>query len=307
MLRGALATGVLFVLGALLLPAPLLLLCGVPIVLIVLLIDRDIHFSLGNVALGLFAVAFGLSLVPEFFYILDVFSNRMNTIFKVYYQVWVLMAVATALAIAALWTVLNRSVITRIVLPTLTALIVAAGLVYPVVAGYQWLEWRNPDREWQGVDGLAYLAESQPDERAALGWLWENGGPDDVLLAAGGCEWDLNVGRTAAATGIPTIIGWGGGHEGAWHLGRPGFRAEIDQRLEDITALYASRPQELIDRYGVTLIYVGHSELGQDGTSQPGPSCATGPFEGIEDPNFPSPGWELAFDQGDVRIFRRIA
>jgi YYY domain-containing protein len=305
MLRGALAAGALVVLGALLLPAPLVLLCGLPIVLIVLLIDRDPRFSLANVALGLLAVAFGLSLIPEFFYILDVFSNRMNTIFKVYYQVWVLMALATALAIAALWTALNRSFLTRVALPALVALILAAGLIYPAVAAYQWLEWRSPEREWQGVDGLAYLAESNPDERAAITWLWENAGSDDVLLAAGGCEWDLNVGRTAAATGIPTIIGWGGGHEGAWHLGRPDFRAEMDQRLEDISALYASRPQALIDQYGVTLIYVGRSELGQDGTSEPDPGCATGPFEGIDNPGFPGPGWELVFDQGDAKVFRR--
>jgi len=307
MLRGALVTAALFILGALLLPAPLLLLCGVPIVLIVLLIDRDPDFSLANVALGLFAVGLGLSLIPEFFYVLDIFSNRMNTIFKVYYQVWVLMALGTAMAIAALWTAASRSLLTRVALTALTALIVAAGLIYPAVAGLQWLEWRSPEREWQGVDGLAYMEESNPDERAALTWLWENGAPDDVLLAAGGCEWNLNVGRTAAATGIPTILGWGGGHEGAWHLGRTDFRAEMDRRVEDITTLYASRPQELLDRYGVTLIYVGSSERGQDGTSQPGPGCATGPFEGVDDPSFPGPGWELAFNQGDVNVFRRTA
>ncbi|MDP8907960.1 MAG: DUF2298 domain-containing protein, partial [Chloroflexota bacterium] len=307
MLRGGLAAGALLVLGALLLPAPLLLLCGVPLVVIMILIDRDARFSLGNVALCLFAVAFGLSLVPEFLYILDIFSNRMNTIFKVYYQVWLLMAIGSALAAAALWRVAARSTLTRVTLSVATALTVAAGLVYPAVAGYQWLEWRSPDREWQGVDGLAYLEEPMPDERAALDWLWEHGEPDDVMLAAGGCEWDLNVGRAAAATGIPTIIGWGGGHEGAWHLGRPGFRQELDQRIEDVNALYASRPQALIDRYGVTLIFVGHSERGEDGTSTPGPGCATGPFEGIDDPGFPGPGWELAFEQGDVRIYRRSA
>nr|MBA2276360.1 hypothetical protein [Chloroflexia bacterium] len=147
--------------------------------------------------------------------------------------------------------------------------------------------------------------EAHPDERAALTWLWEHGSNDDVLLAAGGCEWNLNVGRTAAATGIPTVLGWYW-HEVQWRLGRPGYQQEIDQRIEDINLLYASRPQELIDRYGVTLIFVGRSELGEDGTSVPRGDCATGPFEGINDPGFPGPGWELAFEQGDVRIFRRL-
>ncbi|MBA3643010.1 MAG: DUF2298 domain-containing protein, partial [Chloroflexia bacterium] len=146
--RAALVGGAILLLGALLIPAPLLLLCGLPLIAIVLLIDRDGRFSLANVALGLFAVAFALTLIPEFLYVLDIFGQRMNTIFKVYYQVWLLMALACALAIVALWTAPRRLPAARVVLSAATAVIIAGGLIYPVVAGYQWLEWRSPEREW---------------------------------------------------------------------------------------------------------------------------------------------------------------
>ena len=44
-----------------------------------------------------------LTLVPEFIYLLDGFGTRMNTIFKFYFQAWLLWSVAGAYSIAALW------------------------------------------------------------------------------------------------------------------------------------------------------------------------------------------------------------
>jgi uncharacterized membrane protein len=44
-----------------------------------------------------------LTLVPEFIYLLDGFGTRMNTIFKFYFQVWLLWSIAGAYGIATLW------------------------------------------------------------------------------------------------------------------------------------------------------------------------------------------------------------
>ena len=44
-----------------------------------------------------------LTLVPEFIYLLDGFGTRMNTIFKFYFQAWLLWSVAGAYGIAILW------------------------------------------------------------------------------------------------------------------------------------------------------------------------------------------------------------
>lgn len=44
-----------------------------------------------------------LTLIPELFYLLDGFGTRMNTIFKLYFQAWLLWSVAGAYGIAALW------------------------------------------------------------------------------------------------------------------------------------------------------------------------------------------------------------
>jgi YYY domain-containing protein len=307
-LRGALGTAVILVLIALLLPAPVVILAGLPIVAIALLVHRDGRFSLENVALGLFALAFLLTLIPEFFFLNDVFGNRMNTVFKLYYQAWLLMAVGAALALVCLWTWLQPARIARLLVPLAAAVIILGGVLYPVVAAHEWLDWRSPNRAWVGVDGLKSdgAAPISPDERAAMDWLWSHNQPDDVLLAAGGCEWDIYVGRVAAATGVPSVIGWQD-HERQWHLGDQALVSQIPGRVNDITALYASRPQDLIDKYGITLIYVGPSELGQNLAAKPqAGQCASGPFPTLQDSSFPGPGWSPVFEQGNVRIYRRI-
>ncbi|MEK7848977.1 MAG: DUF2298 domain-containing protein, partial [Chloroflexota bacterium] len=53
--------------------------------------DRQRVFALVLVAVGL-----GVTYVPELFYIRDLFGNRMNTMFKLYYQGWVMISLAAA-------------------------------------------------------------------------------------------------------------------------------------------------------------------------------------------------------------------
>jgi hypothetical protein len=53
----------------------------------------------GAFALLLVAIGAVLVIVPEFVHLVDVFSSRINTIFKFYYQVWALWAIASAYAV----------------------------------------------------------------------------------------------------------------------------------------------------------------------------------------------------------------
>lgn len=306
----AVATAALCFLGSLIVPVPLLVICGLPVVVVWLLLERDIRLTPANVALVLYAIAMIMTLIPEFFYLNDYYGgSRMNTIFKVYYQVWVLMAVASALAAISIWKTLRHHVVSRYALPALLAVIVAGGLTYPVVAGHQWLDWRSPDRTWSGVDGLAYLNRDQDGRYAgeyqAIQWLLDHANEDDIILTAGGGEWRYEIGRVSSGSGVPTLIGWAG-HERQWHLGDPAFQAVVNQRVEAINALYNIPPSpEALDRYGVTLIYIGPTEtegIGQE--AQPGDS-APGPFPAASDPGFPGNGWTEVFNQDGSRIYRK--
>lgn len=306
----AVGTAILCFLGSLIVPAPLLVICGLPVIIIWLLLERDIRLTAANVALVLYAIAMIMTLIPEFFYLADIYGgSRMNTIFKVYYQVWLLLGVASALAVVSIWKTFRRFAITRYAIPAIAAVIIAGGAVYPVVAGHQWLDWRSPDRTWHGVDGLAYLNEEMggryAGEYAAIQWLLDNTTENDVILTAGGSEWRMELGRVSSGSGVPALMGWTG-HERQWHLGDPAFQSVIDQRIDAINALYNVPPsQEALDRYGVTLIYVGPTEIDGIGIeARPGDS-APGPFPAASDPAFPGPGWTEVFNQDGSRIFRK--
>lgn len=308
----ALGFGLLCLIGAIVVPVHLLLLCGLPVIVIWLLLERDSRLTPANVSLVLFALALLLLLLPEFFYISDIYTgSRMNTVFKVSYQVWLLMSVASGIGLVALWKSIRFNVVARYAMPLVTAALLLVGMAYPVVAGQQWLDWRNPAREWSGIDGLAYLRVNpdspQAAEYAAVEWLWLHADEDDVILTAGGGEWDSAVGRVSSGSGVPTIIGWTG-HERQWHLGDDEMQAEFPARVDDIDAMFAAPPSaELLDKYGVTLLYLGPVELYGSAGAPPRPGyMAVNPVPTANDPNFPGDGWELVFQRGEVRIYQRI-
>jgi uncharacterized membrane protein len=305
LVRIAMVGATIMVIGGLLVPVPLLVVCGLPTTLILLLWERDSALSAANVALTLFAVGFGLTLIPEFVFLLDAFNARFNTVFKLYYQAWLLMGLGSAVALIVIWSSVRFNRVTRIVFPIVAAVLVVSTLTYPVVVGKQWLDWRSPDREWIGMDGVAFLEDDPnlPGEYAGISWLLANASNNDVMLVAGGCEWSNTVSRTASASGVPSILGWPG-HEGQWHLGDEAFESDFQNRTAAITSLGTEIDNAMIEQYGVTLIYLGPVELNGGGPDA-NPTCSPGPFPGASVPNYPGPGWTQVFTEGEVRIFRK--
>ena len=307
--RLAMISGVILVAIGLLIPAPLVILLGIPMHVGLVIILRSTNVTLELLIAGLATLSFVLTLIPEFFYLLDAFGTRMNTIFKLYLQVWLLSAVATALALVYLWQRASAWRPAQALVALAGIAIVAAGLTYPVVAANQWTQIKNPDRDWEGVDGLAWLQESQAADPAtynALQWLWENADNEDVLLAAGGCAYVAPIGFPSAATGVPSIIGWDN-HQRQWRLSDEGINAEIVDRVATVADLFARPTEEVLDEYDVTLLYIGRAELsGVDSPSaEPSPTCAPGPFAETTSPEFPGPGWTEVFSEDGVRILRR--
>jgi YYY domain-containing protein len=300
--------GAVLIVIALIAPAPVLILAGLPIIGIVMLIERNRDLTATNVALGLLGFGFALTIIPEFFLLLDIFGNRMNTVFKVYYQAWLLLGLGAAIAIAALATRVKPMPAMRWSLAIGAAAIVALGGIYPIVVGNQWLNWRSPDREWVGLDGLHFLETFSPGEYAAIQYLWEHADDDDVILAAGGGDWADELGRPGGASGVPQILGWVG-HERQWHLGDEAFEAEFRQRTEDISTLFETLDPALLDRYGVTYLYIGLPETRGArlfGTPvKTNETTAPGPFANAQHENWPGAGWTLVSDVNGVRLYQR--
>jgi YYY domain-containing protein len=224
-----------------------------------------------SVAFALLCIVAGLLLtfVVEFLYLMDNFMVRMNTIFKFYFQAWVLLAVASAFAVYWLSSREGRFLgklqvdnrlgrILRVASLAGFWLLFALGMVYPVLGNIS--RAGNFDHA-PTLDGSAYLATGQPDDYAAIAWLNDQVDGAPVILekpATGGSSY-VYEGRVSALTGLPTLLGWAG-HEGQW---RGNYDVQ-SAREPDIATIYNTLSSQealtLLDKYGITYVYVGPLE-----------------------------------------------
>ena len=209
----------------------------------------------------LLSVALLLTMGVELFYVVDAFDDRMNTVFRLYYEVWAMMAIAVAFGIYYLrqhWhpqAVLGKLV--RISWWGLLGLLLLASLSYPVAAG-----WSHTHDTGGPVtlDGLAFVNQK---EREALDYLWTVPGKSVIVEATGDPYTDY--GRVSSRTGLATILGWGH-HEMVWR----GSAEALAGRSEDIDQIYTAQDPNLVKsllvKYKVSYVYVGDLERKKYGT-----------------------------------------
>jgi uncharacterized membrane protein len=292
-------------LAAVAIPAPVIVLAGLPVALGLWLVDRARREDQLDRAIpeAIIACAFGLVLITEFFYVQDVFAGRYNTLFKVYYQVWALLGIACAAAVVFLFVETKERTEVRTVLAVAGVAGLLAALAYPIIATQQWTRVHGP-RDWQGLNSVAFMTAYSADDVAAMQWLYDNARDDDIIVEAPGCSYQvygqIPTSGVAALTGVPTIIGWDG-HEDQWRAGQPELRSQIRPRQADVAAIYADPQNDLLDTYDATLLFVGEYE--RNGT---GACVLAGPYPSVASSEFPGPGWEQVFSSGQSAIYRRV-
>ena len=243
-------------------------------------------------ALALGALGLLLIMGPELMYVDDFFDDprqRMNTVFKLYYQAWVLLAAVSGYSIY-FWLSLRPRVTGRLrslstVWATAAIILVVCGLYYPAAAAATKVEEggfaSNPT-----LDGLAYVRDSRPAEYAAIEFI-KNNLPEDAAILESVGEWS-EAGLISRSTGLPTVFNWPG-HEIQWR----GSNAAIGGRQSDVAAIYTTSDSELarnlLLKYDVNYVYVGPREqLAHDGP-------------GLDKfPNF----MDTLFQRDDVTIYR---
>jgi len=248
------------------------------------------NLSLGRIAesstlfvLLMIATALLLTLSVEFVYLRDTFGTRMNTVFKFYYQAWVLLALASAYG---LYYVIKRARgLGRTLFLVGCVALLALGMLYPVLAGF---DKAGGFAHQPTLDGLAWVRRHSPDEYAAVQWLNKHVQGTPVILEATGGSF-TEYGRVSSRTGLPTLLGWGG-HELQWR----GNYDEPGKREPDINTIYSSMDIQqvltLLEKYDITYVYVGPLERGKYSPA------ALAKFDRFMD---------VAFQQGNVTIYRR--
>ena len=238
-------------------------------------------FALLGVGLGAL-VCFGTELV----YIRDAFEGaaaRMNTIFKFYYQVWLIWGTLAGYAlwwliagrrtedgrtdmqaqsvVGGRWSVVDR--VWSVACVALTAALFVGALVYP------WLTVGKALREQPaiGLDGKTPRQQSAGGA-AGIAWLRANTNGAEIVLESVGGDYDGPPGGpggagVSASTGLATVLGWPG-HEDQWRGGDPKAQAQIAPRKADVETIYSSTDVEqvrgLLDKYNVAFVYIGEAE-----------------------------------------------
>lgn len=250
---------------------------------------QDVPQSLSPNIFVLLLILLGTLLVlgPEFLYLRDLFGWRINTIFKFYYQAWLLWAVAAAYASSILlliprrpWNLIYRGVL---------ILIMMAGMTYTSLG--LWTK-TNAFKPAMGLtlDGTAYLLNQSPNEMSAIAWL--SAAPAGVVAEAVGGSYSI-YGRVSTLSGQPTVLGWDF-HETQWR----GSSLLLGTRQNDIQRLYCTRDwneaQEIINLYNIRYIFLGNLER-SDFT----PANCPG---GLNDVKFIR-NLAVAFQQGEVTVY----
>ncbi len=246
-------------------------------------------------AAALAALGFLLLYGAELFFVRDVFYGsvpRLNTVFKLSYQAWLLLGIAGAVALSGVVAAaasrgprylqpLRPAAARAALLPL--GLLVGAGLVYPLLAVFNRTEgFSRPT----AIDGLAWLQASDPGEYALVRWVAAQTPPGAVVIEATGRRWaidaggnrtmvDANVdytdaGRIASRTGRQAPVGWYF-HEIQWRGDSEANRSRLLQRQDAVDSAYLTtspdRVVSVMRDFGADYLVVGAVELAR----YPGP------------------------------------
>jgi uncharacterized membrane protein len=262
---------------------------------------RPLGFAFGAICLGALLLA-----ACEVVFIRDFYGGalqRMNTVFKLYYQAWLLFAAGGSVAAFWLFRRLRRGrgepggQIAYWAFVAGSALLLLATWQFPYKVT---LLRTNNFQNVASLDGMDWMRRFHPEDYAAAQWLREHaasaGGRAPVILEASGGPYS-EYARMATQTGFPTVLGWDQ-HENLWR--GAAINAEVDQRKKDVDAIYTSATmtdaRPLLDKYDVAYIVVGYLERAPD---KYGSSAGLAKFDS------PDSGLQVAFRQGQTTIYAR--
>jgi YYY domain-containing protein len=199
--------------------------------------------------------------------------GRMNTVFKFYLQVWIILAIAAAVMTG--WVVERSrrwSSDRRVVWTMAIVALVASGLLYPVFAARAKINDRFDKSFGPTLDAMAFMTVAQANEQGqeysfreeydALIWMQDNlQGTPVVAESAAAPEYRSLRNRVPMYTGLPSILGYN------YHQKqqRSILGSEVvDRRVADVNQLFTTidpnQAMSLIRKYDVSYVIVGYPE-----------------------------------------------
>ncbi len=237
------------------------LLGGLSVILIAVVLTRARRGADDGAQFVLLLTALAIYLIfaAELFFVNDLFGNRMNTVFKFYYQVWIVLAIVGGYGVY-IWWKQHQLLDGRFKLLSRTAIgifsVIAVSSVYfPVAAA---VTKTTTSGLGPNLDSLSFMESRNSDELNVINDIRDMANSDDVLVEAVGGSYS-EFARISGSSGVPTVLGWIF-HETQWRGGDDLF----SDRESDVRTIYTTSDtnelQELIDKYELTMVVVGPRE-----------------------------------------------
>jgi len=211
--------------------------------------------QLNNFLLILFSFGIFLTIIPEFFYIKDIYPQhfRANTMFKLGYQAFSMMGIASIVTFYLLKNI-RRSVIYY-----LTSIIFIVFLFFPLIYPFFSVPsyYGKLNRPIE-LDGQVWLKTSAPEDNEIIDYLNKNEKGQPVILEAQGDSY-TDYERISAFTGLPTVAGWWV-HEWLWR----GSSDIVGKRIPEVVKLFESidinETRSLIKKYQIKYVVISRLE-----------------------------------------------
>ncbi|GJQ35829.1 MAG: hypothetical protein JETCAE01_18390 [Anaerolineaceae bacterium] len=195
--------------------------------------------------------------------------GRMNTIFKLYLQAWMMFAVSAAAAFGWLLPAFSQWRLKwRAVYQTGVYILLACAFMFTLTAATDKISDRmNPDAQ-HSLDSMEFMAHSQHwdgqmmdlvEDYRAIRWMQDNVQGSPVIAEANCTEYRWCT-RFTIYTGLPGVVGWN------WHQRqqRGIFAPQVEERVREVSGFYTNPDITLalafIDKYDVRYIVVGQLE-----------------------------------------------
>ena len=202
----------------------------------------------------LFLLGTFLIVIPEFFYIKDIYPAhfRANTMFKLGYQAFIIMGIASAFVffqIKQLPLRMNR------LFSAVFVVFFFFVAIYPLFSIPSYYgQFTRPTV----LDGSLWLVSNFPEDKEIIDYINSHITGQPVILEAQGDSY-TDFERISAYTGNPTIAGWWV-HEWLWR----GSSNIVGDKIPDISAIYESADltltKKLLKKYNVSYVVISKME-----------------------------------------------
>lgn len=244
-----------------------------------------------------------LTIVVELVYLVgDI--GRMNVVFKLYHQAWMLLTLPLGLAVVSLfidhgsWRV-SRQYLFQIPL----FILVFIALLFPLLAGQDKMTDRMSQTAPHTLDGMKYMESSTYDmngiemdlgqDYRAILWMQDNVEGSPVILEAQAYEYRWGN-RFTIYTGLPGVVGWN------YHQRQQRAIMQdnaVQRRVDEVNDFYNTSDgayvTEFLEFYDVEYIILGQQEM------------AIYSFQGLEKFNsWNGELWDEVYRDADTTIYK---